>query len=222
LENQSFIDALVREIIQPGVDGLMNIRYFTELREGKLSAKRLQGFALQHYLHNIAICKGFALCMVKNAHQPDLYDHFAHQFSEEKDHPALAKKFGLAMGLKDEDFQNALPVFESLAHTGAVLRSMLLASPAENRAGALVNETMVCRYSEEFDSALQKHYRLGEDAREFFIIHSKVDKEHTALAAEVVARYADSEREQFLVRESARNMVRFKVAKFDGIYKAYA
>ncbi|MBI2210259.1 MAG: iron-containing redox enzyme family protein [Deltaproteobacteria bacterium] len=200
----------------------MNSRYFAELRAGKLSAKRLQGFALQHYIHNIAICKGFALCMVKNAHQSDLYDHFAHQFSEEKDHPALAKKFGLAVGLKEEDFQNALPVFESLAHTGAVLRSMLLASPAENRAGALVNETMVCRYAEEFDIALEKHYGLGEAAREFFIIHSKVDKEHTALAAEVVARYADSERSRFLVRESARSMVRFKIAKFEGIYKAYA
>ncbi len=92
----------------------------------------------------------------------------------------------------------------------------------KNRAGALVNETMVCRYAEEFDSALKEHYRLGEDAREFFIIHSKVDKEHTALAAEVVARYADSERSRFLVRESARNMVRFKIAKFEGIYKAYA
>jgi len=222
MENRAFVDSLLREIIQPGVDGLMNGRYFTELSEGKLSTKRLQGFALQHYLHNIAICKGFALCMVKNAHQSDLYDHFAHQFSEEKDHPALAKKFGMALALREEDFQNAVPVFECLAHTGAVLRSMLLASPAENRAGALVNESMVCRYSEEFDIALEKHYGLGEDAREFFIIHSKVDKEHTALAAEVVARYADSERNQFLVREAARNMVRFKIAKFEGIYNAYS
>lgn len=217
-----FVDSLLREIIQPGVEELMSSRYFTELREGKLSAKRLQGFALQHYLHNIAVCKGFALCMVKNAHQPDLYNYFAYQFTEEKDHPALAKKFGLAVGLKEEDFENALPVYECLAHTGAVIRGMLLGSPAENRAGALVNETMVCSYSAAFDSALKKHYGLSEVAREFFIVHSKVDQEHTALAAELVARYADSERNQSVVRESARNMIRFKLAKFEGIYKAYA
>jgi pyrroloquinoline quinone (PQQ) biosynthesis protein C len=160
--------------------------------------------------------------MVKNAHHSDLYNHFLYQFSEEKDHPELAKKFGLALGLKEEDFQNAVPVFECIAHTGAVIRGMLLGSPAENRAGALVNETMVCRYSEEFDIALQKHYGLGEDARQFFIIHSEADKEHTVLAAQVIARYMNSARDQLLVREAARNMVRFKIAKFEGIYKAYS
>lgn len=222
MENRGFVDSLLREVIQPGVDELMNSRYFIELREGKLSTRKLQGFALQHFLHNIAVCKGLALCMVKNAHHSDLYNHFVRQFSEEKDHPDLAKKFGAALGLREEDFQNAVPVFECLAHTGAVIRGMLLAGPAETRAGALVNETMVCRYSEEFDGALQKHYGMGDDAREFFIVHSKVDKEHTALAAEAVARYARSERDQFLVRETARNMVRFKIAKFEGIYKAYS
>ena len=222
MENQGFIDSLLREIIQPGVDELMNSRYFAELREGRLSRKRLQGFAVQHYLHNIAICKGFALCMVKNAHHSDLYNHFAYQFSEEKDHPNMAIKFGLALGLKEEDFHNAVPVFECLAHTGAVIRGMFLGSPGESRAGALANETMVCRYSEEFDLALKKHYGVGEDAREFFIVHSKVDKEHTALAAQAIARYTDAARDQFLVREAARNMIRFKIAKFEGIHKAYS
>ena len=33
MENQAFIDSLMREIIQPGVDQLMNSRYFTELRK---------------------------------------------------------------------------------------------------------------------------------------------------------------------------------------------
>ncbi len=67
MENQAFIDSLMREIIDPGVDRLMSSRYFTELREGALSKKRLRGFALQHYLSNHAINKGLAFCMVKNA-----------------------------------------------------------------------------------------------------------------------------------------------------------
>lgn len=220
--NQSFIDSLMREIIDPAVDELMNTRYFAELREGALSRKRLQGFAVQHYLHNIAICKGLALCMVKNAHNNDLYNHFAYQFSEEKDHPELAKIFGLALGLKQEDFQNSVPVLECLAHTAVVIRGMLLGSPVETRAGALVNESMVCRYSEEFDTYLKKHYGLDDQARVFFIVHSKADKEHTAMAAEAISRYVNSSHDEFLVREAARNMARFKIAKFDGIYSAYS
>jgi hypothetical protein len=42
------------------------------------------------------------------------------------------------------------------------------------------------------------------------------------MAAEVIMRHAQSDHQLELVRESARHMVRFKIAKFDGIYDAYA
>ena len=145
---QLFVDSVIKEIVQPGVEQLMATRYFTELRSGKLSMRRLQGWALQHYLHNVALLKGFALCMVKNSHDPDLFKYFLYQLNEEQYHPDLAKKFGLAIGLQEEDFQRATPVFECLAHTSKTIHGMLLGSAAENRASALVNETMVCRYSE--------------------------------------------------------------------------
>lgn len=222
MENSSFVEALTREIIQPGVDQLMKGRYFSELREGKLSKKRLQGFALQHYLSNHAINKGLAFCMVKNASNQPVYEQFAELFTEEHSHPDLMKRFGFALGLTDKDFENEMMIFECVAHTAAIIRGMFLGTQAETRAGALVNETMVCRYSEEFDTALEKHYGFDSNARTFFIVHGKVDKEHTAMAAETIARNANTPREQAWVRAAARNMVRFKLAKFEGIYDAYA
>jgi pyrroloquinoline quinone (PQQ) biosynthesis protein C len=222
MQTEKFVDSLIHEIIQPGVRELMGIPYFSELRAGSLSVRRLQGFALQHYLHNVALCKGFALCMVKNAHDPQLYGHFLYQLSEEQSHPDLAERFGLALGLKEDDFLDATPVFECAAHTGAVIRLMFLGSAAENRTSALVNESMVCRYAEEFDTHLRKHYGLGDEACEFFSAHRIADQEHTRLAAEVVSRYAISMKEQERVREAARQMVRFKLAKFEGIYRSYA
>jgi pyrroloquinoline quinone (PQQ) biosynthesis protein C len=212
----------MEEIIQPGVDQLMALPYFTELRAGKLSTKRLQGWALQHYLHNVALLKGFALCMVKNSHDPDLFKYFLYQMNEEQYHPDLAKKFGLAIGLRDEDFQNATPVFECLAHTSKTIHGMLLGSASENRASALVNETMVCRYSEEHISALTKHYSLNDKQIQFFTVHAIADQEHTAMASELITKHAQTERQQELVREAARHMVHFKIAKFEGIYNAYA
>jgi pyrroloquinoline quinone (PQQ) biosynthesis protein C len=222
MENQAFIDSLMLEIIQPGVDQLLYCRFFSELRAGKLSKKRLSGFALQHYLSNHAINKGLAFSMVKNASNPSAYNQFVELFVEESSHPALMKRFGEAMGLKDEDFENEIMIYECVAHTAAIIRGMFLGSPAESRAGALVNETMVCRYSDEFNAALEKHYGLDSRARTFFIVHGKVDQEHTAMAAETIARNAITERDKELVRAAARNMVRFKLAKFEGIYDAYA
>ena len=222
MENQAFIDDLMREIVNPGVEQLMNSRFFTELRAGKLSKQRLQGFAVQHYLSNHVINKGLAFLMVRNANNQPMYEQFAELFTEEQSHPGLMQRFGEAMGLNDEDFKNGIMIFECVAHTAAIIRGMFVGMPAETRAGALVNETMVCRYSEEFDTALEKHYGLDSRARTFFIVHGKVDKEHTAMAAETIARNANTEREKELVRVAAKNMVRFKLAKFDGIYDTYA
>ena len=222
MATQAFVDSVIREIIQPGVDELMELPYFTELRSGKLSLKRMQGWALQHYLHNVALLKGFALCMVKNSHDPDLFKYFLYQMNEEQYHPDLAKKFGIAIGLKEDDFVNTTPIFECLAHTSKTIHGMLLGSASENRASALVNETMVCRYSEEHIAGLKKHYGLDDKAIQFFTVHAVTDQEHTQMAADVITKHANNERQQELVRQAARHMVRFKIAKFEGIYNAYA
>lgn len=222
MENQAFIDNLMHTIVNPGVEQLMNSRFFSELRAGNLSKKRLQGFAVQHYLSNHVINKGLAFLMVRNAHNQPMYEQFAELFTEEQSHPALMKRFGEAIGLNDEDFKNGIMIFECVAHTAAIVRGMFVGMPAETRAGALVNETMVCRYSEEFDTALKTYYGLDNRARTFFTVHGKVDQEHTAMAAETIARNASTERDKELVRVAARNMVRFKLGKFEGIYDAYA
>ena len=222
MDNRAFVQSVIDEIIQPGIQRLMEGRYFSELREGKLSVKRLQGWAIQHYLHNKAILKAFALSMVKNAHDPDLFSHFSNQFGEEQTHPDLAKRFGLAIGLKEEDFADATPIFECLIHTGRTVYNSLLGATVQNRASALTSESMVCRYSEEFNTYLRRNYGLGDEALEFFTVHMVADKEHTAQAADLVARYIKSPRDERLVRESAQHMVRIKLGKFEGIYQAYA
>ena len=221
MSNQ-FVESVMREIISPGVDQLMTTRFFTELGAGKLSKKRLQGFAVQHYLSNHVINKGLAFLIVRNANNQPMYEQFCELFTEEQSHPGLMKRFGLAIGLSEKDFDDGIMIFECVAHTAAIIRGMFVGAPAETRAGALVNETMVQRYSDEFDASLEKHYGLDSRARTFFTVHGKVDKEHTAMAADTIARFANTDREQEMVRIAAKNMVRFKIAKFDGIYDAYA
>ncbi|HWP60759.1 MAG TPA: iron-containing redox enzyme family protein [Candidatus Acidoferrales bacterium] len=222
MDPRAIVQSVVEEIIQPGIRRVLDTPYFSELREGKLSIRRLQGWSIQHYLHNKGILKAFALSMVKNAHDPDLYNHFAQQFLEEQTHPDLAKRFGLALGLKEEDFAEATPIFECLIHTSRTIYNSVLGTPVQNRASALTSESIVCRYSEEFNTCLRKHYGLGDYELEFFTVHMVADKEHTAQAAELIARHIKSPRDERLVREAAQHTVRIKVGKFEGIYQAYA
>lgn len=222
MNSQQVVDSVIRDIVQPGVQRVIDSRYFSELRSGKLSLKRLQGWAIQHYLHNKAILKGFCLAMVKNAHDPDLYHHFSNQFNEEQTHPDMARRFGLALGLTEEDFTDATQIFECLIHTGKTMNNMLLGTPAENRASALMSESTVCRYSEEFNTYLRKNYGLDDAALEFFTVHMEADKEHTQQAAELIARHIKTPRDERLVRESAQHTARIKLGKFEGIYEAYS
>ena len=91
-----------------------------------------------------------------------------------------------------------------------------------SRASALTSESMVCRYSEEFNTYLRKNYGLNDDALTFFTVHMEADKEHTAQSAERIAMAVKTPRDEQLVRENAQYMVRIKLGKFDGIYQAYA
>ena len=222
MDGKAIVQSVVREIIEPGVQRLMDSRYFTELREGKLSLRRLQGWAIQHYLHNKAILKSFALGMVKNAHDQDMFDYYTYQFNEEQSHPELAKKFGLALGLKGEEFTAATQIFECQIHSARTIYNTLMGGGPLSRASALTSESMVCRYSEEFNTYLRRNYGLSDDALTFFTVHMVADKDHTAQSAERIARAVQSPRDERVVRENAQYMVRIKLGKFDGIYREYA
>ena len=221
MDGKALVQAVRQEIIGPGIARLMNSQYFTELRAGKLSRKRLQGWAIQHYLHNKAILKSFALGMVKNAHDQPMFDYFTDQFTEEQTHPDLAKRFGIALGLTEEDFAEATQIFECQIHSARTVYNTLMGYAPQNRASALTSESMVCRYSEEFLAAGRRHYGLDDHALTFFSVHMLADQEHTARAAELIARMVKTPREERLVRESAQYMVRIKLGKFDGIYREY-
>ena len=216
-----FVEEIVREIIEPGVARLLDSRYFADLRAGRLTKRRMQGFAIQHYRHNMGILKGFALLAVQSAAHNDLFRAYAGGLEEELTHPDMCKTFGFALGLTDDDFEKALPTYGCLAHTAACLHDMYLATPAEMRANALSNETMVQRYSTEFDAHL-RDYGIPEAALEFFIVHKGADLEHTERAANAIARLATTDDVQERVRAVCRNMARFKLGKFDSIYDDYA
>lgn len=222
MDGKAIVQSVIREIIQPGIERLMDSRYFTELRQGTLSVRRIQGWSIQHYLHNKAILKAFALGMVRNAHDQDMFDYYAAQLSEEQSHPELAKKLGLALGLSEEDFADATQIFECQIHSARTVYNTLVAGGPLGRASALTSESMVCRYSEEFNAYLRKNYGLGDDALEFFTVHMIADKAHTAQSAERIARAIKTPRDERLVRENAAYMVRIKLGKFEGIYREYA
>jgi pyrroloquinoline quinone (PQQ) biosynthesis protein C len=221
-DNRQFVDSLIKDIIQPGTERLMASRYFSDLRAGKLTTRRIQGFALQHYIHNMGILKAFALGATQHAADNREFTAYATAMGEELTHPNMCKTLGFSLGLTEKDFEKAIPVRGALVHTATCIHGIFLVSVAEMRAMALSNETMVQRYSAEFDRYLSKEpYNMSEAAREFFIVHKGADIEHTERAANAIAESVTSDEDQEKIRTMCRNMAGFKVGKFDSIYDEY-
>ncbi len=222
-ENERFVESLISDVIKPGIDILLDSRYFRDLRAGTLTTRRIQGFAVQHYLHNIGVLKMLALGAAQHAEDSRAFMAFANGMGEELTHPDMNRKLGKYLGLTDDDFDNARPVFGALIHTAVSIHGVYLANVAEMRANALSNESTVQRYSTEFNEYLAKNpYNIPEDAREFFIVHKGADIEHTDRAAKAIAQLAQSDEDKEKVTAMCRNMVRLKLGKFDSIYDEYA
>ncbi len=144
--------------------------------------------------------------------------------STEITHPDLCKKFGLSVGLSEEDFANEQPLVEVLVHTSVIVAGALISPhPAAGPAGAMSDETMVQRFSTEMVEYLPKPpYNLSEDAIEFFTVHAVVDVTHAEAGAQAVARLATTDRDHEIVWESVKAKTRMKLAKWQAIYDHYA
>ena len=224
VSNKSFVDQVIKEIVAPAADQLMANRFFTDLRAGTLTTRRLQGFSLQHTWFNRSLLKSGALRMIKASSDNDAFMSAVRGIVGEFTHPDMCKKFGLSLGLTEEDFATELPIYEVLLHTSVIAAApLIVGNNAAGRTSGMTNEFILQRYATEMADYLAKPpYNMSKDALQFFIVHGVVDVEHSREAAEDVVRLASSDLDLELVRYTAKNMVKLKLAKFEGIYDHYA
>lgn len=220
-----YVDSLIANVIGPGIEEMLTGPFFVALREGKLTKRQLQGISIQHYWHNVAIIKGFALSMVRNASYDPLFYRFGENLaSEEWTHPAMCKKFGLYLGLTEEDFENATMIYEEEAFVGTIIRHMYMGgNPVLGMISSLANEGLLQRASAELDTYLQETpYNIPEDPREFFTVHAWVDIEHFSRSAEALGKAITDEHDEALVTNRAKDLIRFQQEKWTGYLTAYA
>jgi pyrroloquinoline quinone (PQQ) biosynthesis protein C len=221
--DRTFVDSLLNDIVYPAREELLASPYFADLRAGTLTTRRLQGFSLQHTWFNRGLLKGGAIRMMR-AMNDAAFMSALRGIEAEITHPDLCKAFGLSLGLTEDDFANEIPLPEVVNHTSVIVAGPLLfATPAVGAAGSMSDETMVQRYSMEMAEYLAKPpYNMSAKALTFFTVHGVVDVDHSAAAANAVARLARTDADQNLVRESTTAKAHLKLAKWRAIYEHYA
>jgi pyrroloquinoline quinone (PQQ) biosynthesis protein C len=221
--DRTFVDSLLNEIVYPARDELLAGPFFSDLRYGKLTKRRMQGFSLQHTWFNRALLKGGAIRMLKAVGDGAFTDALL-GVDGEVTHPDLCKRFGLSLGLTEDDFRNTIPLPEVVAHVSVIVAGpVIFTSPAVGKAGAMSDETIVQAYSKEMADCLAKPpYSMSPEAIEFFTIHGVVDVDHSAHAADGVARMVRTDHDKQLVRQTVESKVRLKLAKWRALYDRYA
>tara|TARA_A100001037_G_scaffold252282_1_gene236179 strand:+ start:2863 stop:3561 length:699 start_codon:yes stop_codon:yes gene_type:complete len=222
--NLQFVKQLVDEVIMPASDKLIGNQFFSDLRNGNLTMRRIQGYALQHTWFNRALLKGGAIRMIKASDNPRAFSDMLEGIVAEHSHPDMCQQFGMDIGLTTQDFLNVVPIHEVLCHTSVIVASSLINDcPAARRTSGLANETIVQRYSAEFYEYLQNPpYGINPEKLEFFRIHGIVDLDHAQRAGEIVASLIETRQDRERVWKAAETQVQLKLAKFEGIYNAYA
>ena len=109
VSNDQFVGELIDEIILPAAEQLMQSRYFTDLRTGTLTMRRLQGYSLQHTWFNRALLKSGAIRMIKASDNPQAFASMIEGIVAEHDHPDLCQQFGIDIGLTAQDFEEMVP-----------------------------------------------------------------------------------------------------------------
>ena len=85
--DRTFVDSILNEIVRPAADKLMESRYFTDLRNGTLTIRRMQGFSLSHTWFNRALLKGSAIRMIKASDNDNAFMGAARGLEGEITHP---------------------------------------------------------------------------------------------------------------------------------------
>ena len=164
-----------------------------------------------------------ALGAAQHASDDRAFMAFGQLLNDEFTHPAMVKRFGISLGLTEEDFDSAKPVYGAMIHTAVCLAQIYLVSVVEMRAMALSNETMVQAYATEFDDYLAKEpYNMDRKQRQFFIVHGSADVEHTARGATAIVELAPDEASRQNLVTMCSHMAKLKLGKFDSIYDEYA
>jgi pyrroloquinoline-quinone synthase len=214
--------AVVEQELRSGRDPLL-----AHLRKGPLPSAALGRWAAQYYL----FVREFARFLsAVHSRCPDfearaliaenIYEEHG-RFAEGRDHPALMRRFGRAIGLTDDAMEAASPLPETAAYIDTLFRLTQAGSYLEGLAAVgLGVEAVVPRYFALLEPLLRERYGLTVEDTEFFRVHLTDDVEHAERALAIIATHACARQAQAAVTEAVRATQAARARFRDAVYQA--
>jgi pyrroloquinoline-quinone synthase len=179
-----------------GEKHLLKHPFYLAWTRGELSKEALLDYAKQYY-HHVAAFPTYLSAVHANcddqATRKQLLNNLIDEEAGSPNHPELWKKFASGLGVKDIDLaqterqpetKNLIDTFRSVCGQGAT---------AEGLAALYAYESQIPAICESKIDGLKKYYGYTTPAHyEYFTVHIKADREHSAAEREMLSRYVDN------------------------------
>lgn len=204
---------------------LLTHPFYVAWTEGKLTRDHLKEYAKQYFHHVLAFPTYISAVHFNTPHlavRQELLDNLVSEEQGENNHPALWRKFAIALGATAEE----LDASEKLASTTNLIdtfRQLCLNSPFYAGLAALhVYESQIPEVAGVKIDGLKQFYGMDDPADyEFFTVHQVADVYHAASTAKLIDSYAVTEAQQAEVKQAAATAATALWQFLDGVYETY-
>ncbi|MBA4115572.1 MAG: iron-containing redox enzyme family protein [Rubrobacter sp.] len=225
MDSGQFLEKLKREVI--GHPALVH-PFLERFGDGDVSEEGVRTFAVQYYRH-VRVSRLYLASLISNCGHDEklqlalaeiLFDEYGH-LNPQETHPALYRRFLIALGLTEEEWEAPATIPEIQLYISAH-RELTRDLDFRLGLGAMgpASEWPVPPIYVRLAEGLKKAADLPEEDLEIFTSHVTMDVTHARIMMDAVAPYAESEEGQSKVREGAIRSLNARSVMLDGLYKA--
>jgi pyrroloquinoline-quinone synthase len=225
LDSGQFLGWLKREVIRH--PALVH-PFLGRFGEGDASEEGVRTFAIQYYRH-VRVSRLYLAALISNCDHDEklqlalaeiLFDEYGH-LNPEETHPALYRRFLVALGITEEEWEAPPTIPEIRLYTSAH-RELTRDPDVRLGLGALgpASEWPVPPIYVRLTEGLKRATDLPDEALEIFTSHVTMDVTHARIMMEAIAPYTENEEGQKKVREGAMRSLDARSVMLDGLYTA--
>jgi pyrroloquinoline-quinone synthase len=214
------LDAVIAE------NHLLKHPFYQLWSQGKLTRENLREYAISYYPHVAAFptyVSGVHSGCDDAALRQELLENLIEEERGEENHPALWRRFAVALGANPSDLAAAPRTPEVADAIAQFRRSTHDGSVAEGLAALYAYESQIPEVSKTKREGLGAFYGIvDEDATRFFSVHEEADVWHRQVEREALGRVADTPEAREKALEAARRCCDALNRALDGVMRENA
>ena len=220
MTRDEFLEALDSLIAQKH---LLKHPFYVLWSQGKLTIENLREYATSYYPHVAAFPRyvsGVHSGCADAALRQELLENLIEEERGGSNHPALWRRFAVALGAREKDLQAEPRTPEVNEVVGEFLRTTRAGSLPEGLAALYVYESQIPEIAKTKREGLAAYYGIEDpEAVRFFTVHEEADVWHRQVERDALGRVAETDEDRGHALAAARRCLEALNRALDGVMR---